>query len=185
MFSRKLEREERPSEAEELFGKDAAAWAARTARPGPAVVPPVADATPRADSPEQVPPLERRSYRILRGRVENLRSLSVINRQGQKRVFPWNYFGGASMDQPGELVLIFDGPEGSSTITVSGKDLDVELLPGIEANRVEWICELDDLTAAAVAKGDPTEPMVRGAWIVGGGREWSRAAAPARGGRHP
>jgi hypothetical protein len=80
------------------------------------------------------------------------------------------------MDQPGELVLLFDGPEGSSAITVSGKGLDVELLPGIEANRVEWICELAELDAAKVHKEDPTEPVVTGIHIAGGKREWSRGS---------
>jgi hypothetical protein len=180
MFSPKVKPGQTQGAAELLFGKDAGKpWAERTAAEEEAPAP------AETAGPEEVPALERRSYRILRGRNLHVPSLKVSNRQGQNRVFPWSYFGGAGMDQPGELVLTFDGPDGSSAVTVSGRGLDQELLPGIEANRVEWIRELDELTAAAVARAVPGEPVVTGIWIVGGKREWTRSAAAAKGGRQP
>ncbi len=183
MLSHKVKPEQTQGAAELLFGKDAAKpWTERTAaEEGNA--PPLPP--PPAEKEHEEPALERESYRILRGRIENLRSLKLVNCRGQSRVFPWSYFAGADMDHAGELVLIFDGPKGSSTITTSGKGLEVELLPAIEANRVEWIRELNELAAAGVAKKDPNEPVVRGIKIVGGGREWSRDTTPGKGGRQP
>ncbi len=75
-------------------------------------------------------------------------------------------------------MIIFDGPEGSSRITLLGHGLDVELLEGIKAQKVSVICELADLDAAAALRVG--EPAVTGIGIKGGGREWSRAAGPAR-----
>jgi hypothetical protein len=126
---------------------------------------------------QDVPPLERRSYRILRGRIEILPTLTVMNRQGQIRLFVWSGFAGADMDQPGELALLFDGAEGLSKVTVRGSGLERELLEGVKACRVESIQELDELAAAAALKADPAEGVVTGIWIAGGGREWSRRGA--------
>jgi hypothetical protein len=180
MFNRKLETSQRLDAAEELFGKEEPGpWTQRTAavQESPAAA--------NTQNPQEEEALVRRSYRILRGRIEHLRSLTVMNRQRQRRVIPWNYFGGASMDLPGELVLTFDGPEGSSTVTVHGDGLDKELLPGVEANRVEYIHELDDITAADVRRKFPGEPVVTGIHIAGGKREWNRGGAPGKGGRQP
>jgi hypothetical protein len=164
-----LQQQRQQSHAERLFGKDASL-----------PVPPVQAASEASATTGSTTgtaaesDVVRRSYCILRGRIEQLASIKVMNRKGQKRVFPWSYFAGANMDDPGELVLIFDGPEGSSLVTVSGKGLDVELLSGVEDNRVEWICELDEVVAAAVYREEPTTPVVTGIAIQGGGREWSR-----------
>jgi hypothetical protein len=149
-----------------LFGKEA--------------VPPaeVADAAPVPDAPPEAD-VVRRSYCILRGRIEVLPSLELRNRRGQTRLIPWNYFGGAGLDHPGELVLLFDGPEGSCQVTVCGRGLDRELLEGVKAQRVSWIEELEDLAAAGVAGSDPAEPVVTGILIKGGGRDWNRPA-PSR-----
>ena len=152
---------------ERLFGGEPPAPVVRpTPEDATAVTPAVNDAGE--------PALERRSYCILRGRIELPADLELTNRQGQRRLFPWSYYSGADLDHPGEVVLLFDGPEGSSRITISGKGLDGELLAGIKAHRVTWIRELDQLAAAAVAKQDPTEPVVTGIFIAGGNREWSR-----------
>jgi hypothetical protein len=185
MLNHKLKASQASGAAELLFGKDAGKpWAERTAAEDGHPPPPPPPAVAAKD--DDVPALERASYRILRGRIEHLRSITFVNRQGQRRVFPWSYFAGANMDQPGELVLLFDGPEGSSSITVSGGGLDEELLPGIEACRVEWIHEVGDaLSVAGVVAKRPTEPVVTGIWIVGAGREWSRGAPLAKGGRQP
>ena len=187
MFSHKLKPGQTQGAADALFGKDAAKpWTERTgAEEGVTPPPPASDATGAAEKEHEEEPLERKSYRILRGRIISLPSLRLTNRQGQIRVFPWSYFGGASMDHPGELQLVFDGPDGSSTITVCGKALDVELLPWIERNRVEWIQELDDLAAAGVEQKDPNAPVVTGLVIRGGAREWTRSATVAKGGRQP
>ncbi len=160
MHNPKLQAVQRQSTVERLFGRDGAAMA--------------------AEKPEEESALVRKSYCILRGRIETLPCLEVVNRQGETRLFPWSYFGGASMDHPGELVLIFDGPEGSSRITVSGRRLDRELLAGVKLQRVSWIRELEELAAAGVAQADPNEPVAMGIWIAGGGREWLRGAAPPR-----
>lgn len=165
-----LQRQQRQqSHAERLFSKDpppppAVAVETRAAES-------VANATADSD-------VVRKSYIILRGRIEALPSLELKNRQGQTRLIPWHYFGGASLDHPGELVLIFDGPEGSCQVTLSGGGLDGELLEGIKAQKVSLICELDELSAAAAVRAG--EPVVRGIWIKGGGREWSRAAGNGR-----
>jgi hypothetical protein len=156
-----LHRQRQQSHAERLFGKDAAL-------PEPAAADAVAVAEPAGEDD-----VVRRSYCILRGRHIALPSLELKNRRGQTRLLPWHYFGGANLDHPGELVLLFDGPEGSCQVTVSGRGLDRELLQGVKAQRVSWIGELDDLAAAGVARADPAEPVVTGIWIKGGGREWS------------
>lgn len=161
MHNPKLQAVQRQSTVERLFGRDAGATGA-------------------AEKPGEDSPLDRSSYCILRGRIEPLPSLEVINRQGETRLFPWSYFGGANLNYPGELVLIFDGPEGSSHITVSGRCLDRELLDGVKLQRVSWIRELDQLAAAGAAQADPNEPVVTGIWIAGGGREWSRNSGQAR-----
>lgn len=158
-----LRRQQHQSHAERLFSKDVA---------------------PAAEVPEAVPvaasaaedDVVRRSYCILRGRIETLPSLELRNRRGQRRLIPWHYFGGASLDHPGELVLIFDGPEGSCQVTLSGRGLDRELLEGIKAQRVSWIEELEELGAAGAARSDPADPVVTGIYIKGGGREWTRGA---------
>jgi hypothetical protein len=165
-----LQQQRQQSHAERLFGKDAG-----LPLPPPEAAPEVSAATGTAPGPATEGTVVRRSYCILRGRIEQLASIKVMNRKKQQRVFPWSYFAGANMDDPGELVLIFDGPEGPSLVTVSGKGLDVELLAGVEDNRVEWICELDEVAVAAVYREDPTSPVVTGISIQGGGREWSRS----------
>jgi hypothetical protein len=152
------------------------------ARPAPPVrVPPTTTAQEEPEKAQQPEtPLVRKSYCILRGRLETLPCLELANRQGETRLFPWSYFGGANLDHPGELVLLFDGPEGSTRITVSGRRLELELLGGVKSQRVSYIHELDDLAAAAVTHADPNEPVVTGIWIKGGGREWSRGGTPRR-----
>jgi hypothetical protein len=136
---------------------------------------PAAGAGPDAAAEEDV---VRRSYCILRGRIEVLPSLELRNRRGQTRLIPWHYFGGASLDHPGELVLLFDGPEGACQVTINGRSLDVELLDGVKAQRVSWIEEQGDLASAASA--GRSDPVVTGIFIKGGGREWGRGAAPGR-----
>jgi hypothetical protein len=88
MFNRKVNAEPLSDAAEQLFGAGAErSWSARTA-PGEAAA--TSDKTSDGEetpSPE-LPPLERKSYRILRARFLHLPSLKVINRQGQQRVFP-------------------------------------------------------------------------------------------------
>src|SRR5215469_15351680 len=113
MHNPKLQAVQRQSTVERLFGREGSATGA-TEKPG------------------EESPLDRKSYCILPGRIESLPSLELINRQGESRLFPWSYFGGANLNHPGELVLIFDGPEGSSYITVSGRWLDQELLDGVK-----------------------------------------------------
>jgi hypothetical protein len=162
-----LQRQRQPSHAEWLFGKDA---------PLPEPSP---DASPVAE-PAAEGDVVRRCYCILRGRMEMVPSLELKNRKGQIRLMPWSYFGGASLDHPGELVLLFDGPEGSCEVTIKGRSLDRELLAGVKAQRVSWICELDDLAAAGVARSDPSEPVVMGIRIKGGGLEWNRTTTSVR-----
>ncbi len=166
-----LQRERQQSHAERLFGKDA-----------PLPSPPVAVETrvqaESAANPAADGDVLRKSYIILRGRIEALPSLELRNCRGQTRLFPWHYFGGANLDHPGELVLIFDGPEGSCQVTLQGRGLDVELLEAVKAQKVSLICELEDLSAAAAARSG--EPVVTGIWIKGGGREWTRAAGHSR-----
>ena len=167
-----LQRQRQLSHAERLFSKD----------PLPPS-PPAAETREGAEDTGKTPAagdVVRRSYIILRGRIEALPSLELKNRRGQTRLIPWHYFGGASLDHPGELVLTFDGPEGSCQVTLSGRGLDRELLEGVKAQKVSLICELDELASAGVARSDPAEPVVTGIWIKGGGREWSRAAGSSR-----
>ena len=153
-----LQRQRQQSHADRLFGKD-------TASPEPS---PAAEPAAEGD-------VVRRSYCILRGRIEAMPSLELRNRRGQTRLIPWHYFGGASLDHPGELVLTFDGPDGSCQVTLHGRGLDVELLEGVKAAKVSLICELDDLAAAVAVRAG--EPVVKGIFIKGGGREWGRGAA--------
>lgn len=162
-----LQRQRQQSHADRLFGKDAVP--PEPSPPAEPVVEPAAEGD-----------VVRRSYCILRGRIEAMPSLELKNRRGQTRLIPWHYFGGASLDHPGELMLLFDGPEGSCQVTLTGRGLDRELLGGIKAQKVSWICELDELAAAGVARSDPAEPVVTGIRIEGGGREWHRASGPSR-----
>lgn len=165
-----LQRQRQQSHAERLFGKD------------PLPAPPVAVETrPEEESGAKTTTdgdVVRKSYIILRGRIEALPSLELRNCRGQTRLLPWHYFGGANLDHPGELVLTFDGPEGSCQVTISGRALDVELLEGIKAQKVSVIWELDELSAATAARAG--EAVVTGIWIKGGGREWDRAVARSR-----
>lgn len=163
-----LERQRQPSHAERLLGKDAGTASSP---------PPLASAGGEVAGGEA--DVVRKSYVILRGRIEALPSLELRNRRGQTRLVPWLAFGGASLDHPGELVLFFDGPEGSCQITLGGRGLDQELLEGVKAQKVSLIQELDELTAAAVARVDPAEPVVAGIWIQGGRREWDRGLLTA------
>jgi hypothetical protein len=168
-----LQRQRQQSHADRLFGKDPMPAAAMPA-PAPALE------SGSAGEPAAEGDVICKSYIILRGRIEALPSLELKNRQGQTRLIPWHYFGGASLDHPGELLLFFDGPEGSCQITLKGRGLDQELLPGIKAQKVSLICELDDLTAAGVARSDPAQPVVTGIWIKGAGREWNRTSGHSR-----
>ena len=104
MFSHKVRPGQTQGAAELLFGKDAAKpWTERTATEEGVAPPPPPPPPPAAETEPEEPALERQSYRILRGRIISLPSLRLTNRQGQSRVFPWSYFGGAGMDHPGEL----------------------------------------------------------------------------------
>jgi hypothetical protein len=160
------------SHAERLFGKDA------SLPPPPAVAAETRAGAESAATTSTDGDVVRKSYIILRGRIEVLPSLELRNSRGQTRLFPWHYFGGASLDHPGELVLIFDGPEGSSQVTLHGGGLDGELLEGIKAQKVSLICEQDELAAAAALRAG--EPVVKGIWIKGGGREWTHGGGPSR-----
>jgi hypothetical protein len=126
-------------------------------------------------------PLERKSYCILRGRTERLlETLELVNRQGESRWFDWDEITGGNLDHPGRLLLhVLRGGE-AYTVTVEGTALDRELAPGCKKKRVLWIRELDELSAAAAAKADPTEPVVTGIYIAreSVSSEWKRAAAP-------
>jgi hypothetical protein len=168
-----LQRQE--SHAERLFGKDASLPV-----PPPVAVETRAGAEAAASSSAKPDGdvILRKSYLILRGRIEVLPNVKLINRRGEKRVFPWNHFAGAALDHPGELVLIFDGPEGVSRITIGGHGLDPELLGGIEELHVEWIRELTELEAAAARRAG--EPAVTFIGIEGGGIGWSRDAGESR-----
>jgi hypothetical protein len=122
----------------------------------------------------ELPPIERRSYCILRGRFRTPEDLELIGRQGKRRLFDWDGLTGANLDDPGRLVLhVMRGSE-SYTVTICGRGLDQELKDGVKARRVAWVQELDELAAAAVAKADPTEPVVTGIHIVKGSvsSEW-------------
>lgn len=118
-----LQRQRQPSHEERLFGKDAA-----PPEP-PTTAEPVVERAAESD-------VVRRCYCILRGRIEAPPSLELKNRRGQIRLIPWHYFGGASLDHPGELVLLFDVPEGSCQVTLTGRGLDRELLEGVKAQIV-------------------------------------------------
>src|SRR5579884_3214278 len=160
-----LQRQRQQSHAERLFSKDM--------MPPPPPAAQTRDGAEDAGNASAASDVVRKSYIILRGRIEVLPSLELKNRRGQTRLIPWHYFGGASLDHPGELVLLFDGPEGSCQVTVSGRGLAGELLDGIKAQKVSLIQELDDITAADVTRKNPAEPVVRGIRIKGGGRDWS------------
>jgi len=122
----------------------------------------------------ELPPIERRSYCILRGRIERLESLELYNCRSQTRGFDWDDIVGHNLDDPGRLVLHVQRGSESYTVTIVGRGLDTELKAGIKRKRVDWIAELDELAAAAVAKADPTEPVVTGIHIVKGSAssEW-------------
>jgi hypothetical protein len=128
-----------------------------------------------APGPETAPqpPLERQCYCILRGRFETLPSLRLVNRQGRVRSFDYSGITGANMDSPTELVVHYEGRE-CYTLTISGLDLDKELLDGFDDKRVLWVRELDELVAAAARKDDPDEAVVTAIRIVKGmaSREW-------------
>jgi len=117
--------------------------------------------------------LERKSYCILRGRLELLPSLRLVNRQGRVRSFDYSSLTGVNLDTPEELHIHFEGRE-LFTLTIAGKSLDRELLEALEWKRVLWIRELDDLVAAGVRKTEPNEPVVTGIRITKGSvtREW-------------
>src|SRR5206468_1780217 len=126
---------------------------------------------------QPLPPVERAAYRILRGRMEPLSKLRLISRQGEKMLVDYGCITWVHARSPGELVLrVIDGDP--YTITISGKDLDGELLDGLQDEKVEWICELDELSAAAAARADPAAGVVSGIWIKEGSvsREWSRGS---------
>src|SRR5262249_11383727 len=80
----------------------------------------------------------------------------------------WDDIVGHNLDDPGRLVLHVQRGSESYTVTIVGRGLDTELKAGIKRKRVDWIAELDELAAAAVAKADPTEPVVTGIHIVKG-----------------
>jgi hypothetical protein len=158
---------------EELFGEQRPGHAARVTAAAPA-------AAPAPDpEPEDLPPLERRCYCILRGRFHILPTVELRNRQRQERWFDWDDITGGNLDDPGRLVLHVQRGGEAYTVTIAGRFLDRELAPGIRAKRVAWIHELDELAAAAVARADPAEPAVTGIHIVKGSAssEWSRGAA--------
>src|SRR5579884_716473 len=167
-----LQRQRQQSHAERLFSKDM--------MPPPPPAAQTRDGAEDAGNASAASDVVRKSYIILRGRIEVLPSLELKNRRGQTRLIPWHYFGGASLDHPGELVLTFDGPEGSCQVTLSGRGLDRELLEGVKAQKVSLICELDELALAGAVRSRSEEPVVTGIWIKGGGREWSRAAGSSR-----
>jgi hypothetical protein len=123
---------------------------------------------------EEEQPLDRQSYRILRGRIERLETLELRNRRHQKRQFDWDGVTGANLDDPGRLVLhVLRGGE-PYTVTIVGRGLDRELADGVRTKRVEWIAELDELGVAAALKADPNTPVVTGVRIEKGSMssEW-------------
>ena len=131
------------------------------------------ESSPLPAGGEELEALERKSYRILRGRHQLLPSLRLVNRQGRVRSFDYSSVTGANMDRSDELVLHYEGRECYSLI-IKGRDLDKELVQALDDKRVLWIKELDDLVAAAVRKEEPNEPVVTSIRISKGGasREW-------------
>jgi|GEM_PF-6236562 len=131
-----------------------------------------APAAPPAEA-DQEGLLERKSYCILRGRLELLPSLRLVNRQGRVRSFDYSSLTGVNLDSPEALLIHFEGRD-LFTLTITGKSLDRELLEALEWKRVLWIRELDDLIAAGVQKTEPDEPVVTGIRITKGSvsREW-------------
>lgn len=123
--------------------------------------------------------LLRKSYCILRGRMEPPCKLRLLNRQGEAALVDYSALTWINLRPSGELVLrISDGEP--YTVTISGRGLGGELLDGLQRERVEWIRELDELVAAGVAQADAAEPVVIGIHIKEGSvsREWSRHAGP-------
>jgi hypothetical protein len=129
----------------------------------------------------------RRSYCILRGRIEPLSKLRLINRQGEAALVDYGAITWVNLRPDGALVLrVTDGEP--YTVTISGQGLAGELLDGLQDEKVEWICELEGLAAAAATRADPAEGVVTGIYIKEGSvsREWSRGAGPSRQGTpHP
>jgi hypothetical protein len=168
MHNPKLAAMQKQSAVERLFGSEVSAAAA----------------TPLADVVEQYrenDELVRKSYRILRGRLEPLAKLRLISRQGEAALIDYGSITWVNLRPSGDLVLrISDGE--AYTVTISGRGLAGELLDGLQRERVEWVRELDELVAAGVVRTDSTEPVVTGIYIKEGAvsREWSRGAGPSR-----
>jgi hypothetical protein len=119
--------------------------------------------------------LERKSYCILRGRLDLPEMLELLDRGGERRLFDYASITGVNMSHPGELVLHYEGRE-CYTITLTGQSLDAELLAGIKGKRVLWVRELDALVAAAIRREESAEPVVTSIAIKQGmvSREWTR-----------
>jgi hypothetical protein len=174
MFNPKRVTIETPSNAEALFGPEAErSWAVRTERAAqPAAMPEVAPSGQEA----QQQPLERKSYRILRGRIEPLSKLRLVSRQGEMALIDYGCITWVNVRSPGELVLRVNDGE-PYTVTISGRGLAGELLDGLQDEKVEWIGELNELEAAQAARtASEGEGVVTGIWIKEGSvsREWSR-----------
>jgi hypothetical protein len=168
MHNPKLAALQKQSAVERLFGREAAAPVA----PSPAA---------EVEPPREDHDLVRKSYRILRGRLEPLAKLRLINRQGEAALVDYSSITWVNLRPSGELVLrISDGE--AYTITISGRGLAGELLDAFQRERVEWVQELDELVAAGVVRADEGEPVVTGIFIQEGAvsREWSRGAGPSR-----
>src|SRR5690242_4169339 len=105
MLNRKMEAGQGQSAADELFGPQAErSWAGRTVPPP---TPAAAEGTPEApwQGQQALPPVERASYRILRGRMEPLSKLRLISRQGEKMLVDYGCITWVHARSPGELVL--------------------------------------------------------------------------------
>jgi hypothetical protein len=168
MHHPKLAGLQKQTAVERLFGKEVPAQAVP--------VEPAAAATTAAESE-----LLRKSYRILRGRLEPLSKLRLVNRQGEAALVDYSSITWVNLRPSGDLVLrVSDGEP--YTVTISGRGLGGELFDGLQDEKVEWVQELEPLVAAGVAKADPAEPVVTGIYIREGSvsREWSRGAGPAR-----
>jgi hypothetical protein len=168
MRNPKLASMQRQTAVERLFGKEVPA-------------PVVPEEPAAAEKQSQDSELVRKSYCILRGRIEPLSKLRLVNRQGEAALVDYSSITWVNLRPSGDLVLrVSDGEP--YTVTISGRGLGGELFDGLQDEKVEWVQELEPLVAAGVTNADPAEPVVTGIYIREGSvsREWSRGAGPAR-----
>ena len=86
--------------------------------------------------------------------------LELYNVQGQLRSFDYANISGVSSNDPGKVLIHYDGRE-SYTLILEGRNMKGRLLDELVRSRLLWVREMDSLHAQTVPSGETVVTNIR------------------------